>query len=354
MNQNTSSPRFLLILMLVLTGLLGGTLGINLFFDPLWHAGGNQLRGVNYAFNERYMVLNRLKRVLPKVDCILFGSSRATLLDSSRIPGQRCVNISFSNGHVREFLAITRYLKRHKVEVKRLIFSVNEVSFLSYYNQSGKDLPDYIENPTLFPSMIKDYTSWGGVDFSWRTFRGRSPLPRAYQKNEDGEYTGFILPWALNQGYHPSQKMAAHPALKDAMTKENLALYEALLNIYPQAKSMGIVMPVSDWEQARMSLLGNLSEYLEIRHALSRMFSQGLVDFSIPSPLTRRVDITYDGLHYDPKVLTPILDHLSGRPQASGGTQVKALSLEVYQNMVERQIKPFIQARALSVSVEPP
>ncbi|MEO5367235.1 MAG: hypothetical protein H7831_12985 [Magnetococcus sp. WYHC-3] len=348
MNQPPSSRRFLLVLLILLPGLLGAAMVFNLIFDPLWHGAGNRLRGVNYAFNERHMMLNRLNGMLPEVDCILFGSSRATLLDGSRIEGHRCANISFSNGHIREFLAITRYLRRQGAGIKRFIFSVNEVSFTPLYDQSGKDLPEYIHGATYFPTVILDYTSWGCLDFSWRTFRGRSPLPRAYRKNERGEYVGFLLPYAREEGYHPLSRMAVHPALRAPLTRGNLALYEKLLAIYPEAESIGIVTPVSDWEQARMALLGNLGSYLEIRHTLSRMFSQGLVDFSIPSAFTRRQDITHDGLHYEPEVLTPILDHLSGHPGDSG-VQVKELSLAEYRSRVEAPIHSFIREQKLSI-----
>src|SRR5438132_6171269 len=76
---------------------------VNCLIDPLWYLRGNVLIEINYPFNER---LSKLIHFLPKMqdyDCIIFGSSRATLLPEETIKGYRCFNMAFSDGQASEY-----------------------------------------------------------------------------------------------------------------------------------------------------------------------------------------------------------------------------------------------------------
>ena len=67
---------------------------VNCLVDPLWYLRGNVLSEINYPFNER---LSKLVRFLPRMadyDCMIFGTSRATLLPEEKAKGYRCYNMA--------------------------------------------------------------------------------------------------------------------------------------------------------------------------------------------------------------------------------------------------------------------
>src|SRR5437764_14367146 len=70
---------------------------VNCLVDPLWYLRGNVLSEINYPFNER---LSKLVRFLPRMadyDCVIFGTSRATLLPAEKAKGYRCFNMALSH-----------------------------------------------------------------------------------------------------------------------------------------------------------------------------------------------------------------------------------------------------------------
>ena len=84
---------------------------VNCLVDPLWYLRGNLLGDINYPFNER---LSKLVRFLPRMadyDCIIFGTSRATLLPEEKAKGYRCFNMAVSDGQASEYLLYADYLR---------------------------------------------------------------------------------------------------------------------------------------------------------------------------------------------------------------------------------------------------
>ena len=71
---------------------------VNCLVDPLWYLKGNVLTGVNYPFNERMATVIRFLPRLRDYDCIILGTSRATLLPEEKIEGYRCYNLAISDG----------------------------------------------------------------------------------------------------------------------------------------------------------------------------------------------------------------------------------------------------------------
>src|SRR5258708_22913225 len=83
---------------------------VNCLVDPLWYLRGNVLTEINYPFNER---LSKINQFLPKMqdyDCIIFGSSRATLLPEEKVKGYHCFNMAFSDGQANEYQLYAKYL----------------------------------------------------------------------------------------------------------------------------------------------------------------------------------------------------------------------------------------------------
>jgi hypothetical protein len=333
---------FLIVTLGMVFFALLGVGSVNTILDPLWHFGGNRISGVNFAYDERRMRLNSVAHQVTNYDCILFGSSRATLLDVNNIDGYQCVNISFSNGHVNEFVRIASYLKHQQMDLKYLIVSVNEVSFSPLYEPKPDLLPNFIVNNRR-PSILNDYLTLDSLSLSWRTFRGSSPIPRAYNLSGKDEPRGFILSWAGD--YMPKQELYTHSRLLEPYDVSKLAQFRTLLSIFPKARSLAIVTPVSYWEQAKISLTGNLGRYVELRHQLSLTFSEGLIDFSLPEPMMSQTDITYDGLHYRSPINDRMIEKINGR--ADFGVQVRNLALADYKDLIVPKVEKFREQRKL-------
>src|SRR6185437_1819466 len=103
MAQGKKRLRTFIIWLLAAAGVVvAGCFAVNCLVDPLWYLRGNVLTGVNYAFNERLAAINRFLPRLGEYDCVIFGSSRASLLPDENIEGYHCYNLSFSDGNAPE------------------------------------------------------------------------------------------------------------------------------------------------------------------------------------------------------------------------------------------------------------
>ena len=60
--------------------ILAACFTLNCLVDPLWYLNGNVLTAINYPFNERMATMIRFLPRLHDYDCVIFGTSRASLL----------------------------------------------------------------------------------------------------------------------------------------------------------------------------------------------------------------------------------------------------------------------------------
>src|SRR6516225_898321 len=60
--------------------ILAACFAVNCLVDPLWYLHGNVLTKINYPFNERLAAMIRFLPGLADYDCVIFGTSRASLL----------------------------------------------------------------------------------------------------------------------------------------------------------------------------------------------------------------------------------------------------------------------------------
>src|SRR6516225_2932352 len=60
--------------------ILAACFAVNCLVDPLWYLRGNVLTQINYPFNERLAAMIRFLPRLDDYDCVIFGTSRASLL----------------------------------------------------------------------------------------------------------------------------------------------------------------------------------------------------------------------------------------------------------------------------------
>ncbi len=151
---------------------------VNCLVDPLWYLRGNVLTGVNYAFNERLAAIIRFLPRRADYDCVIFGTSRASLLPDEQIEGYRCYNLSISDGTAPEYVLYAKYLRERGYMPRLMIVDVKRAEFIG--PQQAVEVPDFIQSGDSPPSIFASYLSLDALDFSIRTLRGDSPHHRYY------------------------------------------------------------------------------------------------------------------------------------------------------------------------------
>ena len=287
----------------VLVGCLCFT--VNVIVDPLWYFGGNSLTGINFGFNERLSKIIFLSSRLGRYDCLIMGSSRATLLPEHLINGYRCHNLAFSGGTVTEFIMYARYLRYRGFAPSLLIVGVDDFDFEDPLPPVA--VPDFVRMFKDPPSFLRTYASLDTLRFSIQTLLQISPLDRYY----DGQLAGRVR--SKVPVYVPPRLSANAPM---HMTTASATLYAELRSIFPTARAIGYVPPISAWNVAQLEFEGNLDKYLEALNRTASIFDEFL-DFGIPSAITINPENTYDGSHYSERVNQSIAASLvGGRPQA--------------------------------------
>lgn len=287
---------------------LAAVLGLNFAVDPLWYFGGNRFFDQNYAFNERYSKTVLYMKHPQAYDCLIFGSSRTTLLDAGRIAGGRCFNFAISDGVAEEFIHFARYAERWGRPPRLVIVAVDDFALDNY--PEATYVPDFVQDLSPPPSAIKSYASLSALGFSLRTVMRRPPFTRYYRS----DFTA-----AIPSGLPPYDTVRIVDAKPEPPVYDTAALdlYAALVDMYDGARVIGYVPPISLWTIARMARDGTLDGYLRAIFAASRLF-EAFYDFSVPSPLTADRAVTYDGSHYDGAVNARIAERLSGVYSAFG------------------------------------
>src|SRR5579863_513000 len=154
-----------LLMVFAIAGAIGGVcLAVNMAIDPLWYFRGNLVTGVNYAFNERLAKVNRLLPHLAGYDCLVLGSSTASLMPERMIPGHRCFNLGFSSGVVAEFLLYAKYLRARGFAPTLLLIGVDEFDFEG--PTVPPVVPEFILNDRDPPAFWQSYLSLDALDFS--------------------------------------------------------------------------------------------------------------------------------------------------------------------------------------------
>jgi len=282
----------------------GACLGFNMLIDPLWYFRGNQLTGINYAFNERLAKMNRILPDLKDYDCLMLGSSTTALLPERQVPGHRCANISFSGGVVAELLLYAKYLRARGMRPKLLIVGVDGFDFDGA--EQKPDVPDFIEDGSDPPAFWRTYLSLDAFDFSIRTLRRDYPNHRWFGP----DFRSHVL---RRRFPHKPPELAA-PQTPPEFHLERAAAYIALRAMFPQARAWAFAAPTWAWFVAQRKVDGTLAGYLDALGRVSPAFDEFL-DFSIPSPVTESRADTDDGLHFIDPVQEQVLASLiSGKP----------------------------------------
>lgn len=330
--RNSHHARFLAIAGLCLAILSAATLGVNLLVDPLWYLGGNQLFPKNYAFNERLAKPNRLLKDIRRYDCLILGSSRVTLLDETKIAGHRCFNLSISAGSPAEFVFFADWAMKMGMKPDLVIVGIDAGYFTA--NWPAVSVPDFVREGTPPPDVVSAYLSTDVAKLSLRALHGRSSLPRYY----DARFLGAILPSA--PVYQPPKDLAREQLRGPYFTADRDHV-QILRRIFPEARFIGYVPPVSAWRRARAYQGGTLDGYLKSISAIARLFDR-FYDFSVPSDVTRDPTRTYDGSHYNIAINAEIAGALNGH-KMTFGLAVHAIGERAYRHAFLEATRKFVR-----------
>lgn len=331
--------RYVRIIVVTVIIVGGISLALNMAVDPLWYFHGNRLTGKNFAFNERISKLNRLLGEPDRYDCLIFGSSRTTLLNEKQIGGYTCYNLSFSSGHIDEFIEFAFYLQSRIVPPRLIILGVDYFNFGD--TMQGDSVPDFVLKGDDPPHFLTSYLSTDALEFSLRTIFGHSPLPRYYR----ADFTGDILTRKLR--YRPEKDWQSY----DEVDPDNVDLYREFIEKFPGASYIGYVPPISAWRIERMNDAGVLDAYLEAVHKVSKHF-QLFIDFSMPSDVTTRTDNTYDGSHYDLETNALIAASLNtGIPEF--GIRLGGLRFDAYRERFHEALRLWLSGSIQPRPVDP-
>lgn len=301
--MHTSFPattmRYLAILVSV-TGLcVFAAFAFNALVDPLWYFGGNQLKPVNFAFNERLSKVNLIDGHEAEYDCVIFGDSRVTLLPEQKIKGYHCFNFAFSAGAVNEFLAYAKWLKSHGLNPRLVIVGVSAGDFRK--RNPPQNIPDFILEDRSPPSPFLKYLSTDVVGMSWRTLFGSSPIDRFYN-------TSFQCQIAVDSFYDPT-KPIRDQRVGPFDNRAPLVQYRALRNVFSDAEFIGYTPPISAYAILDYKNINWLASYTGALVSAASVFDH-FWDASIPSPITIDPANTYDGTHYSSSVNARIAEGL--------------------------------------------
>ncbi len=299
MKSRQRSRTYVVWLLATIGVIVAGCFAVNCLVDPLWYLRGNVLTGVNYAFNERLAGIVRFLPRLADYDCVIFGTSRGSLLPEEKIEGYHCYNLSVSDGNAPEYLLYAKYLRDRGFSPRLIIVDVKRAEFLG--PQQAVEVPDFIRNGTSPPSIFVSYLSLDALDFSIRTLRGDSPHHRYF----DADFHAQMAVRSKRHNYNPKGPIKPQPAPFDVHA-ERAQAYVELRRQFPTARAIGYIPPESAWRIAAFSLTGQLDAYLAAISQVAAAYDEFL-DFSIPSALTQSKEGTYDGSHYTRAVNAPVL-----------------------------------------------
>ena len=279
--------------------ILAACFAVNCLVDPLWYLRGNVLTQINYPFNERLAAMIRFLPRLDDYDCVIFGTSRASLLPEEKIEGYRCYNLSVSDGVALEYVLYAKYLAERGYKPRLIIVDVKRAEFIG--PEQAAEVPDFVRTGSAPPSIFASYLSTDALDFSIRTLRGDAPHHRYY----DANFRAELEVRSKKHRYDPKGPIKPQPPPFDVHA-ERAAAYIELRHQFPEARAIAYIPPESAWRIAAFSLTGGLDSYLAAIGPIAAAYDEFL-DFSIPSALTQGKEGTYDGSHYSRAANAPVL-----------------------------------------------
>lgn len=303
---------------------------LNLAVDPLWYTQGNKLNPINVPYNERLTKTNLLLHSdRRKYDCLIFGSSRVTLLNSKALKNNVCFNYSFSAGTAEEFVKYAEYVKEKGVNPQKIYVGIDAYNFTFDKKTALKNKVEVAEPKPAYQSYL---FSLDTLQLSLKTIFRLNTEIRFY----DQDFQGKVFDNA------PKYK----PEFVDKKTQEKcnfsrIAYYKQIRHIFPNAKIVGYVPPISVWKLFNESYArGLLDCKLQAIYEASKSYDI-TYDLSYPSEITTVTYNTYDGSHYYPDVNNQIAQVLEGK-LSNLGIRIHQYDLNEYQQFHKSKLKEYL------------
>jgi hypothetical protein len=293
MAQGKKRLRTFIVWLLATAGVIvAGCFAVNCLVDPLWYLRGNVLTAINYPFNERMAKIIRFLPRMADYDCVIFGTSRASLLPENEIPGYRCYNLAVSDGQVGEWLLYADYLRQRGFAPKLMLVEMKRGDLVGPAQEI--EVPDFIRSGSAPPSILITYLSLDALDFSIRTLQGDAPHHRYY----DADFGAQLEKRSKRHYYNPTGPIKPMPPPTD-VHPERAEQYVALRQKFPTARAIAFVPPESAWRMASFGLTDGFDAYLGAVARVAAAYD-AFLDFSVPSAMTQSKNPadTYDGVHY--------------------------------------------------------
>lgn len=289
--------KYIVIVALTVAVLTGGVLAINFVVDPLWFYQGNRLAEYNHHYNERYSKLNVFLQDPLKYDCVILGSSTATLLDAKKISGYTCHNISFSRAHLQEYTDYLRFMKRHMEHIKLVVVGFDGYVLVDKESDVDHGVPAFVRNDGPLPSPIRAYIGLGPFTASVKNLLDYTVSGRYYDK----QFTAQILPSAgryrpEDEGFDANFQQRFSHAIGYFDTAK-LSHIRDLRAVAKDAKFVAYVPPIAAEYIAFLKVENKLDNYLEAMYRSAEEFD-AFYDFTVPSKFTKNPENTNDGMHY--------------------------------------------------------
>lgn len=313
--------------------LLGSVAGINWLIDPLWYSHGNILTGQNFTFNERITKTNVFLRTKDKVnyDCIIIGSSRVTALRSSEFKEHKCFNYALKGGEIPDFVNYANFLKEQGVKPRIVYIGVDGMNFVE---KERTEQPPLAIETLATQSPLQAYLSADVLLFSAMTLLGVSPDPGNYY-DKNFEPVDFEHP----PTYTPEFYKPLEPQRCDLAPVKAFA---DLRQVFPDAKFVGYVPPISAWSIINDTYGRNLVDcYLLSYHQLAQTYD-AMYDFTAPSVITKNPNNTFDGSHFLVTVNNQIAAVLQGKSREDFGIRVDQYSFDEYRRLYRQKLRDFL------------
>ncbi len=170
------------------------------------------------------------------------------------------------------------------------------------------------------------------------TLANVSPDPDVYF---DANYEAVEFP---NRSYAKPELVDKQDLRCDFKKVEN---YATLREVFPKATLVGYAPPMGAWHKlSDVVSRGVLDCGLEAYHQVATRYDR-FWDFTIPSPLTEDLGVSYDGSHFSPAANDLVAAQLSGQ-RSDLALDVKTLPLADYQAEVHRRLRAFLEQQGKS------
>jgi hypothetical protein len=338
--KTRTHSRYLVIVALTIAVLTGGVLAVNFIVDPLWFYQGNRLADYNHHFNERYSKLNVFLQDPEKYDCLILGSSTATLLNGKKIDGYTCHNVSFSRARLKEYTDYLRFMKQYMNGVKLVVVGFDGYLLVDKGSEEDQRTPAFLKNNGPLPSAFRAYIGLGPFTASIKNLLNYTVSGRYYDKS----FSARLNPSAgryrpEDEGFDANFQQRFSHALGKFDT-DKLRHIRELRALAPDAKFVAYVPPIAAQYIAYLKLEKKLNGYLEAMYRSAEEFD-AFYDFTVPSDFTKNPSNTNDGMHYTREINDEIAATIVDG-NARFGIDVKNAALADYRRKMVEATNAFI------------